>query len=75
MCTYVVFKVVQAEFVGLFEELAFVHASNVQDEVCPFGHPVAVDVVIVQSSSHDEIHHRMKPQRFFDETLENVQVL
>lgn len=45
--TYIVIKVLQTEFVGFGKELcALVHPSNVQNDVCPFGHPVAFNEVI-----------------------------
>lgn len=45
--TYVVIKVLQTEFIGLGKELgALVHPSNVQNDVCPFGHPVAINEVV-----------------------------
>ncbi len=68
-CTYGVLKVLQVEFVGFLEELRLVHASDVQDEVRPLRHSVAIDGVVLQSLSHDEVHHRMEPQRLFDEAL------
>lgn len=67
--TYIVLKVLQVEFIGFFEELRLVHASDVQDEVCPLCHPVAIDVVVLQRPSHDEVHHRMEPQRLLNKAL------
>lgn len=67
--TYGVLKVLQVEFVGFLEELRLVHASDVQDEVRPLRHSVAIDAVVLQGLSHDEVHHRMEPQRLFDKAL------
>lgn len=73
--TYSLLKVAQAELFGLWEEFSLMHEASVENDVGAFCNFNAVNVIILQSSSHREINHGMKPQRLVDETLQHSQVL
>lgn len=73
--TYILFKVLQTELSGSEEELCPVHVAGVQNDVCALRHPVTLDDVIRQGSTHGEVHHRVEPQGFIDEGLQHAQLL
>lgn len=51
------------------------HETNVENDVGPFCNFSAFDDVILQSFSHCEINHGMKPHRLIDKTLQHFQAL
>lgn len=67
--TYRAVKVCQAELSGFREELSLVHEANVENDVGSFPDVCAIDVVVLQSLTHREVNHRVKPQTLTDETL------
>lgn len=69
------FKVGKAELSGFGEEFSLMHETSVENDVGPFCNFTAFDDVVLQSFSHCEINHRMKPQRLIDETLQYFQTL
>lgn len=73
--TYCLLKVAQAELSGLWEEFSLMHEASVENDVGAFCNFNAVNGVVLQSSSHREINHGMKPQRLVDETLQHSQAL
>lgn len=73
--TYRLLKVVQAELCGFGEEFRLVHETDVEDDVGPIPDLNAVDGVVLQSFSHSEIHHGVKPHGLVDEALHHLQAL
>lgn len=51
------------------------HETSVENDVGSFSNFSAVNVVVLQSSSHREINHRMKPHRLIDKALQHFQDL
>lgn len=68
-------KVAQAELVSFGEEFSLVHAAGVQDNVGSFRDLYPLDDVVLQRSSHGEVHHWVEPQGLIDEALHHLQVL
>lgn len=73
--TYCLLEVGQAELSGFGEEFRLVHEADVENDVGPFPDPNAVDGVVLQSFSHGEIHHGVKPHGLVDEALHHLQAL
>lgn len=73
--TYCLLEVAQAELSGFGEEFRLVHEADVENDVGPFPDPNAVDGVVLQSFSHGEIHHGVKPHGLIDEALHHLQAL
>lgn len=45
--SYILRKVFKSEFIGLGEKLESMHSSNIQDNVCPLFHPVAINDIVL----------------------------
>lgn len=73
--TYIFLKVLQAEVVGFEEELILVHVAGVQNDVGALRHPVTLNDVIRQGSTHGEVHHWVEAQALVDEGLQHLQLL
>lgn len=70
--TYCFVKIRQAELVWFGEKFRFVHETDVENDVRSFLDLSAFDAVILQSSPHGEVDHRVKSQGLVDETFQHV---